>query len=105
MSAPLIWTTGVITIPAQSGYFAYDNGGPQVVRMAYTCSTFVLNGASPVTVAQPAITSASDVNITLKTVGGTVGAAPTIQTITPGVGFTVQGTAGDTSTYNYSVTG
>lgn len=65
--------------------------------------TFTLNGATPVTVAYPNLTANSQVLITLKTVGGTVGAVPAIQTITPGTGFTVAGTASDTSVYSYRV--
>ena len=67
--------------------------------------TFTLNGTTPVTVAQTATTANSVVAITLKTVGGTVGAVPAIQTITAGTGFTVAGTALDTSVYNYRVFG
>lgn len=65
--------------------------------------TVTLNGATPVTVANTTITAGSIIIFTLKTVGGTVGAAPAIQTITAGTGFTVQGTALDTSVYNYRV--
>ncbi len=65
--------------------------------------TVTLNGATPVTVANAFITANSNVNFTLKTVGGTVGAVPAIQTITPSTGFTVAGTALDTSVYNYRV--
>ena len=68
-----------------------------------TRGTFVLNGATPVTVSAPLTTANSCINFTLKTVGGTVGAYPVIQTITAGTGFTVQGTAGDTSTYNFDI--
>ena len=68
-----------------------------------TRGTVTLNGATPVTVAAPLVTANSDVNFTLKTIGGTVGAAPAIQTITPGTGFTVSGSALDTSTYNFYV--
>lgn len=67
--------------------------------------TVTLNGATPVTVANTNITTGSSINFTLKTVGGTVGAVPAIQTITAGTGFTVAGTAGDTSVYNYRVFG
>jgi len=66
-------------------------------------STFTANGASDVTVVASEVTADSHVLITLKTVGGTVGAVPAIQTITPGTGFTVAGTASDTSIYNYVV--
>lgn len=65
--------------------------------------TVTLNGATPVTVTEPNITATSTILFTLKTVGGTVGAAPAIQTITVGTGFTVQGTALDTSVYNYKL--
>lgn len=66
--------------------------------------TFTLNGATPVTVAAPGITANSQVLITLKNVNsGTVGAQPHVETITPGTGFTVQGTASDTGIYNYAI--
>lgn len=67
--------------------------------------TFVCNGASNVTVTDPRITANSVVVITLRTVGGTVGAIPRLTTVTPGTGFTVAGTASDTSTYNYRIIG
>lgn len=72
--------------------------------MQYARGTVTLNGASSVTVAAPNVTANSDINFTLKT-PVSVGAAPAIQTITPGVGFTVAGTAGDLSVYNYSIIG
>jgi hypothetical protein len=65
--------------------------------------TFTCNGTSAVTVVSTAITANSSVVITLKTVGGTVGAIPSIKTITAGTGFTVSGTASDTSIYNYKI--
>lgn len=67
--------------------------------------TVTLNGTSDVTVSNTNITSGSTVIFTLKTVGGTVGAAPVIDTITAGTGFTVKGTAADTSVYNYRIFG
>lgn len=66
--------------------------------------TFVATGASAVTVADVNMLKTSIVDISLNTVGGTVGAAPTLTTITAGTGFTVTCTALDTSTYNYSIT-
>jgi len=84
-----------------------DNGQTatlyRVLKVAQGENTVTLNGATPVTVANKLIQSNSVVLFTLKTVGGTVGAAPVIATITPGTGFTVKGTALDTSTYNYVV--
>jgi hypothetical protein len=63
----------------------------------------VANGTTPVVVADADITANSVIIFTLKTVGGTVGAYPAVQTITVGVGFTFKATAADTSTYNYVV--
>lgn len=65
--------------------------------------TFTCNGTNAVTVANKLVTPNSAIVITLKTVGGTVGAIPSIKTITPGTGFTVSGTASDTSVYNYTI--
>jgi len=65
--------------------------------------TFTANGTSAVTVAAPTILATSTVAISLKTVGGTVGAIPHVDTITPGTGFTVKATSGDTSIYNYKI--
>lgn len=70
---------------------------------ALPSGTFTANGTTSVTVANTKITANSAVVITLKTVGGTVGAIPSIKTITPGTGFTVSGTASDTSIYNYRI--
>jgi enoyl reductase-like protein len=65
--------------------------------------TFTANGATPVTVANTAVTANSNIIFTLKTVGGTVGAMPRCVTITPGTGFNVNCTASDTSVYNYRI--
>jgi hypothetical protein len=66
--------------------------------------TFTANGASTVTVANTAVTATSQIQITLKTVGGTVNPnGPTVITITPGTGFSVNGAASDTSVYNYVI--
>ena len=73
--------------------------------LQYVRGTLTVNGTATVTVVAPQVTANSDINITLKTVGGTVGAVPAISTITPGTGFTVVATSGDTSTYNFSITG
>lgn len=71
-----------------------------------TGGTFTCNGATPVTVTEPKVSANSAIVITLKTVGGTVSPTlPYIATITAGTGFTVTGTALDTSIYNYLVIG
>lgn len=66
--------------------------------------TFTLNGATPVTVADTYVTANSVIIITVKTPTG-IGAQPVPQTVTPSTGFTVAGTAGDTSIYNYRIQG
>jgi hypothetical protein len=65
-----------------------------------TLTSAVANGVTPVSVAETSVTADSAIIFTLKTVGGTVGAYPAIQTITPSTGFTFKATAADTSTYN-----
>lgn len=66
--------------------------------------TWVCNGATPVTVANPLVTANSVIITTIKTVGGTVSAGmPNVKTITAGTGFTIAGAASDTSTYNYTI--
>lgn len=67
--------------------------------------TVTLNGATPVTVSNSNVTANSTILFTLKAVHGTVGAYPSIKTITPGTGFTVAGTALDLSDYNYNIIG
>lgn len=68
--------------------------------------TFTSNGSTPVTVANASVSPTSQILVTLKTVGGTVGtSAPNVRTITPGTGFTIAGIALDTSVYNYSILG
>jgi len=71
-----------------------------------TGGTFTCNGATPVTVADTRVTANSAIVVTLKTVGGTVSpSVPYIATITAGTGFTITGTASDTSVYNYLIIG
>jgi hypothetical protein len=79
------------------------NGVGAVTTLGWATGTFTANGATPVTVAAASVTANSIIIATLKTVGGTVGALPTVKTITPTTGFTVAATAGDTSVYNYAV--
>jgi len=65
--------------------------------------TFVANGAVGVVVAAPTVALTSVIAISFKTLGGTQGAQPTVTALNAGVGFTVVGTALDTSTYNFVV--
>jgi hypothetical protein len=70
-------------------------GAVNVHRTTFTC-----NGATPVSVVDPGFTIGDAVIVSLNTVGGTVGALPTVATVTAGTGFTIKGTASDTSIYN-----
>lgn len=65
--------------------------------------TVTVNGTTPVSVATTGFLAGSVVVFSLKTIGGTVGAIPRIATPTPGTGFTVVGTASDTSVYNWAI--
>lgn len=65
--------------------------------------TFTCNGSTPVTVSNTSVAITDFIGISLNAVGGTVGALPAIKTITASTGFTVAGTASDTSTYNYVI--
>lgn len=110
----------VLTGPAASGTAATLAGSETLTNKTLTSptinlatltlaaaqvGTFTANGATPVTVSNAAVTANSNIIITLKTVGGTVGAYPAIKTITASTGFTVAATASDTSVYNYAIIG
>lgn len=88
-----------------TGRIPIDNGGPVFTVLPESAGTVTLNGVTPVSVSNTNVTAGSIIIFTLKTVGGTVGAYPTVDTITPGTGFTVKGTASDTSIMNYVVLG
>lgn len=67
--------------------------------------TFTVTGATAVSVTNTLVLTTSPIVISLNTVGGTVGALPTIKTITAASGFTVKADLADTSTYNYAILG
>ena len=97
----------ITSFPVQTkpGLMPIDTGGPVVASIPVGGGTVIANGATGVVVADARVTANSIIIFTLKTVGGTVGAIPAIQTITPGTGFTVAGTASDSSTYSYAILG
>lgn len=76
-------------------------GGTPTPFLGIGYGTVTLNGTTPVTVADPNVTASSVIVFSLTTIGGTVGVFPHIATITPGTGFTILGTASDTSVYSY----
>lgn len=106
--------SGISTVrPNSSATFLMTYTGAGAVSMVGidtsffpAAGTFTANGATPVTVTNSAVTATSQIDITLKTVGGTVSPTrPNVLTITPGTGFTVGGVASDTSVYNYEIRG
>ncbi len=105
--ATYVWTTPIfIGTVTSAGAIVYStaSSGPTLKRGANgRCGTFVANGATPVSVSNSSIAVTDAIIISLNTVGGTVGALPVLQTITANTGFTVAGTASDTSTYNYAI--
>lgn len=84
---------------------ASQGPGPQSTYIPVNGGTATCNSSSAVTIANTNIDAGSIVIFTLKTVGGTVGAYPAIQTITVATGFTFKCTASDTSIYNYVILG
>ena len=87
-----------------SGALSAQGSGAVLSAVNTSGGTVTLNGATAVTVANAAVTANSIIIFTLKT-AHTPGAYPAIATITPGTGFTVAGTAGDVSVYNYAILG
>lgn len=65
--------------------------------------TFTLNGVTNVVVANKNLRAGDFVDFMMVTPAGTVGAPPSIKALTYGTGFTVAGTAGDTSIYAYRI--
>ena len=100
-----LFQSGAILQSPPAGRVSIDTGGSVSAEFNVAATTVTVNGATPVTVTNTAVTATSSISVTLKTVGGSVGAIPAIQTITPGTGFTVAATAGDTSVYNVLIIG
>lgn len=79
-----------------AGFNIYPEG-------SFVDGTFICNGATNVTVAVPELAATHSILVTLVTVGGTVGALPSVKTRTNGTGFAISGTAADTSIYSYKL--
>lgn len=98
---------GIFTSVNSSGNITITGLGAGFVNKAGTngrAGTFILTGATPVTIANTTTAITDTISISLNTVGGSVGVQPHVATITAATGFTVIGTAGDTSIYNYTMT-
>lgn len=89
-------TTTNKTSPLTAGFNVYPDG-------SFVEGTFTANGATNVTVAVPELAATHSIVFTLVTVGGTVGAYPSVKTRTNGTGFAVACTAADTSVYSYKL--
>lgn len=108
-------TTGGATVSGGLGVAGehWNGGNVNIATAAKTLSlkqgangavgTFVCNGSTPVTVTNSFVAITDTIIISLNAVGGTVGAQPSIKTITASTGFTVACTASDTSTMNYAI--
>lgn len=103
----LAWAQGVVRLSTfGTGTQVTGIGAPCTVSCYFllTSGTVTLTGATPVTVVAPNVTANSVIMFTIKTAAGTVSPnAPNVLTITPGTGFTVGGTALDTSLYNFAI--
>lgn len=66
--------------------------------------TVIITGTTAVSVTNSLISTSDLISFSLNTVGGTVGAIPVVKTLTPNTSFTVAGSVGDISTYNYYIT-
>ena len=64
--------------------------------------TVVASGTGSVSVSNASVTANSVILLTVKTIGGFAGPAY-VTSATPGTGFTIRSSAGDTSTYNYLI--
>lgn len=107
LTAPVLGgsVTGTYTLAGTPTITAPTITLANITLAASHVGTFTANGATPVSVSNTTVTANSVIIFTLKTVGGTVGAYPAIQTITASTGFTVAATASDTSVYNYAIIG
>lgn len=97
ITATSIVDSGTLTFSTAASGIILKQGANGLV------GTFTLNGATPVTVSNTNVAISDAIIISLNTVGGTVGVYPHIATITATTGFTVVGTAADTSIYNYTI--
>lgn len=90
---------------ANSGALSIQ-AGPLAASILASYGTFTANGATAVDVVDTRVTAHSIILITVMTPAGTPGpTSPNVISKTAGVGFTVDGTASDTSVYEYVILG
>jgi hypothetical protein len=95
-------TGGTARVGTSVDVSATGNKFDQAGAGFFNFGTVQLNGAAGVALAFPDAKTTDHLQMTRKTAGGTPGFAPT-WTVTAGTGFTVSGTALDTSTYDYRI--
>jgi hypothetical protein len=78
-------------------------GGAGVSVGTVRRGTLTCTAGGTISVSNTNVASTSDITFTLKTPGGTISTVPSMQTITPGTGFTVLCGAADLSVYNYAI--
>lgn len=108
-----VTVSGITVVPAHSWaeylvtYTAADTITMVGIEQGYfpKVGTLVASGATGTTVSDARVTAASQVVLTLATVGGTIAGAPFLSAITPGTSFVVKAGASDTSTYTYAILG
>lgn len=91
-----IATNNIVMNTAQKGLVLKRGGNGKVGQVT-------LSGTTTVTVSNTSIATSDLISFSLSVVGGTVGAYPIIKTITAASQFTVAGSVGDVSTYNYAI--
>lgn len=99
-------STSTVASVTQSDNLTFSAAGKGIILKQGAngkTGTFTLAGTGIVTVSNTSIATTDVIAISLNTVGGTVGAHPTIKTITAATGFTVNGSVSDVSIYNYGV--
>jgi hypothetical protein len=89
-------TSTTKTSSLTAGFNVYPDG-------SFVDGTFTCNGTTAVTVSNTSLAAGHSILVTLVTPGGTVGALPAVKTRTNGTGFTIAGTASDTSIYSYKL--
>lgn len=99
----------IITSPTALGSsvlsFLPFNAGPQSSVIRASGGTFTANGTAAVTVTNANLTANSVIVFGINTANSVGTAGPFVVTVTPGTGFTVKATSGDTSVYNYWILG
>jgi hypothetical protein len=98
----LIAPVQLLNINSNNINYANQDGSVTSYNPAASRNSVTLTGVTPVTVADTSVLLTSVILFTLRTEIGAQGSYPTAVP-TPGTGFTVHGSSGDNSIYNYVV--